>query len=194
MATSGISWLRQESYDYVRESLGYVRNLMAISGISRLHQESHGYVRNLMATSGISWLRQESHGYVRNLMAATEEPGPVGPLCFIPVWTPMIFKGTADPETKGLVLQRWLSLGPAQNFTSFPSPPWQQRSDLKHGQNIYKYTKPKMSAFLKNWPVKEVFIYLRPPIPHPLSHCMNTYSCTYRGVKNTNMTDCISLA
>ncbi len=51
-----------------------------------------------------------------------------------------------------------------------------------HGPNIYKGTKPYMSAFLMNWPVKVPggrCLSVWGSLPHPppcYTHCMNTYS------------------
>ncbi len=83
-----------------------------------------------------------------------------------------------------------------------------------------KDTKSLMSAFLKSDQLRYLVagVYLseapRSPPPSPVTHCMNTYPCTYshregggglgepvkrlegrkftRGVENTNMTDSIS--
>ncbi len=85
---------------------------------------------------------------------------------------------------------------------------------VDHGPNIYKDTKPWMSAFLKNWVkvlggrcLSDWGPWSPSPAP-PVTHCINT--CTsviihtgkrgggrwtsekVRGVENTNMTTCLS--
>ncbi len=57
-----------------------------------------------------------------------------------------------------------------------------------HGPNIYKDTKPLMSAFLKNWPVKVLggrclpFWGPRSPPLSPVTRCMNTYNILHTPV------------